>query len=484
MHRATRLKITELNPHLICILCGGYLIDATTIVECLHSFCRTCVVRYLDTSKYCPICDVLVHKTKPLLNIRLDHTLQDLVYKLVPGLFKEEMKRRREFYKDKLTNDDNEKRCDPYTTHGQGIHDDGVPERVIYSDDEQISLALELSVDGRPPSKTEIDHSCFGKRKQVGPADRRFLKCPAAVTIGHLKKFIRMKFSLCDRYQIDVYHTEEALKDHYTLMDVAYIYLWRRRGPLRLFYTVYTNSAKRFKTVGSMTSETVTSSLVEPPISEFQNTPISTSQYSASEKEPSRELTVPPSSVKNNGNVSTQSAIQPLKIPEYKCSVDSHVPKSPAKNCVDKCVSTDENLTEKHQQRPKESSRCEISTSSNGTDVRPEYQLPSNKMSEKEQRPHYRVPIYNKCVGSHLNFHHTNGISNTSDAKTTPVKPTDTKSVPEKKTNSEMKTSSKQNGLLSNREVDKYAFTDEDDEIPICVPRFHHVKHEQPKMQH
>lgn len=43
--------------------------------------------------------------------------------------------------------DDNEKRCDPYTTHGQGIHDDGVPERVIYSDDEQISLALELSVE-------------------------------------------------------------------------------------------------------------------------------------------------------------------------------------------------------------------------------------------------------------------------------------------------------------------------------------------------
>lgn len=29
-----------------------------------------CIVRYLETSKYCPICDVQVHKTKPLLNIR------------------------------------------------------------------------------------------------------------------------------------------------------------------------------------------------------------------------------------------------------------------------------------------------------------------------------------------------------------------------------------------------------------------------------
>lgn len=37
MHRTTRIKITELNPHLICVLCGGYFIDATTIIECLHS---------------------------------------------------------------------------------------------------------------------------------------------------------------------------------------------------------------------------------------------------------------------------------------------------------------------------------------------------------------------------------------------------------------------------------------------------------------
>ena len=32
-----KLKLSELNPHLICVLCGGYLIDATSIVECLHS---------------------------------------------------------------------------------------------------------------------------------------------------------------------------------------------------------------------------------------------------------------------------------------------------------------------------------------------------------------------------------------------------------------------------------------------------------------
>ncbi len=32
-----RVPISELNPHLVCVLCGGYYIDATTIIECLHS---------------------------------------------------------------------------------------------------------------------------------------------------------------------------------------------------------------------------------------------------------------------------------------------------------------------------------------------------------------------------------------------------------------------------------------------------------------
>ena len=32
-----RPRVRDLNAHLICVLCGGYYVDATTIVECLHS---------------------------------------------------------------------------------------------------------------------------------------------------------------------------------------------------------------------------------------------------------------------------------------------------------------------------------------------------------------------------------------------------------------------------------------------------------------
>uniref|UniRef100_A0A8D1EEY5 Polycomb group ring finger 2 n=1 Tax=Sus scrofa TaxID=9823 RepID=A0A8D1EEY5_PIG len=137
MHRTTRIKITELNPHLMCALCGGYFIDATTIVECLHSFCKTCIVRYLETNKYCPMCDVQVHKTRPLLSIRSDKTLQDIVYKLVPGLFKDEMKRRRDFYA-----------AYPLTEVPNGSSEDRgevlEQEKGALSDDEIVSLSIEF----------------------------------------------------------------------------------------------------------------------------------------------------------------------------------------------------------------------------------------------------------------------------------------------------------------------------------------------------
>ncbi|KFM66002.1 Polycomb complex protein BMI-1, partial [Stegodyphus mimosarum] len=94
MQSSGKIKVADLNKLLTCVLCKGYYIDATTIIECLHSFCRTCIVRYLQTNKFCPTCEVQVHKTRPLVNIRSDQTLQDIVYKLVPGLFKNEMKRR------------------------------------------------------------------------------------------------------------------------------------------------------------------------------------------------------------------------------------------------------------------------------------------------------------------------------------------------------------------------------------------------------
>ncbi|CAB1349912.1 unnamed protein product [Coregonus sp. 'balchen'] len=227
MHRTTRIKITELNPHLMCVLCGGYFIDATTIIECLHSFCKMCIVRYLETSKYCPICDVPVHKTKPLLNIRSDKTLQDIVYKLVPGLFKNEMKRRRDFYAAHPS-------VDATTRSNEDRGEVADEDKRIITDDEIISLSIEF-FDHNKAKKTGVAEDKQSKQ-QVN--NKRYLQCPAAMTIMHLRKFLRSKMDIPCTYQVEVMYEDEPLKDYYTLMDIAYIYTWRRNGPLPLKYRV------------------------------------------------------------------------------------------------------------------------------------------------------------------------------------------------------------------------------------------------------
>uniref|UniRef100_A0A8D0KT69 Polycomb group RING finger protein 2 n=1 Tax=Strix occidentalis caurina TaxID=311401 RepID=A0A8D0KT69_STROC len=246
MHRTTRIKITELNPHLMCALCGGYFIDATTIVECLHSFCKTCIVRYLETNKYCPMCDVQVHKTRPLLSIRSDKTLQDIVYKLVPGLFKDEMKRRRDFYAAypmaEVPNGSNEDR-------GEVSEQD----KGNLTDDEIVSLSIEFyEGDRRERGPGEGEGECGGTTTRRNGV--RFLRCPAAMTVMHLAKFLRNKMDVPSKYKVEVLYEDEPLKEYYTLMDIAYIYPWRRNGPLPLKYRVQP-ACKRLKLSQPATSE-------------------------------------------------------------------------------------------------------------------------------------------------------------------------------------------------------------------------------------
>ncbi|CAL1538832.1 unnamed protein product, partial [Lymnaea stagnalis] len=92
------IPIQSVNPHLICGLCQGYLYEACTITECMHSFCKNCIVKHLDRSLNCPMCAILIHPTDPFVHIRLDGLLQDIVYALLPHVEKEELRKEKSFY--------------------------------------------------------------------------------------------------------------------------------------------------------------------------------------------------------------------------------------------------------------------------------------------------------------------------------------------------------------------------------------------------
>ncbi|XP_058806971.1 polycomb group protein Psc-like isoform X2 [Phymastichus coffea] len=237
MASSKRTYLREVNPHLICPLCRGYLIDATTIVECLHSFCRSCILKHLRTDAKCPSCKLLLNTAKP--NIKADKALQDIVYKLVPGLYHKEMRKRREFY------GKHPEHADSATPEQRG---EDVSGRLIFAPEDAISLSLEyLSVGADPlillaTNNSEAELAKGQKPKQINGtnvAGRRYLQCPALVTIAHLKKFLALKYSVdVTRYNIDICHMRAPLPEHWTLMDVAYIFAWKRNAPIRFFYRI------------------------------------------------------------------------------------------------------------------------------------------------------------------------------------------------------------------------------------------------------
>jgi polycomb group RING finger protein 4 len=103
----------------------------------------------------------------------------------------------------------------------------------FFGPEDSISLSLEYyqaHLDATPSEGVEVssnradlvDKSVAGDRHKVngakesepkGEGEKRFLQCPAAVSMKHLQKFIRMKFALTQNHKVG---------------DVTFSCLWQR----------------------------------------------------------------------------------------------------------------------------------------------------------------------------------------------------------------------------------------------------------------
>jgi hypothetical protein len=45
--------LSNLRPHLICSLCEGYFRDPYTVADCLHTFCRSCLILFFRQGMRC-----------------------------------------------------------------------------------------------------------------------------------------------------------------------------------------------------------------------------------------------------------------------------------------------------------------------------------------------------------------------------------------------------------------------------------------------
>ncbi|KAL6971744.1 RING-type E3 ubiquitin transferase [Sarracenia purpurea var. burkii] len=73
------IRSQRIAPCMTCPICNKLFKNATTITECLHTFCRKCIHDKITEEELdsCPVCNVYLG-CAPLEKLRADHSLQDL----------------------------------------------------------------------------------------------------------------------------------------------------------------------------------------------------------------------------------------------------------------------------------------------------------------------------------------------------------------------------------------------------------------------
>lgn len=84
-NQVVKVRRETIAACMTCPLCDKLLRDATTISECLHTFCRKCIHEKLSDEEFecCPICNIDLG-CAPLEKLRPDHNLQDVRAKIFP----------------------------------------------------------------------------------------------------------------------------------------------------------------------------------------------------------------------------------------------------------------------------------------------------------------------------------------------------------------------------------------------------------------
>lgn len=262
MKNEKKILLTDVNQYITCVLCKGYLIDATTITECLHTFCKKCIVEYLEENTNCPICDTLLHQSHPLLFIAHDRTLQSIVYKLVADLEKNEIERQCKFYQEKKIEfpvqlkEKLEKNSSFSHLNGDDRYNAKNSEADPSSKDSENKSNKEAN--SAENSSTASSSSSANVNTNTNQNDyhrndepialsleplegleqikRKYIMCSCHSTITHLKKYISQEiYSNLDLYkELDILCEDEILGKDHTLKFIL-VTKWKdKEQPLRL----------------------------------------------------------------------------------------------------------------------------------------------------------------------------------------------------------------------------------------------------------
>ncbi|XP_053407894.1 polycomb group RING finger protein 6-like isoform X2 [Mercenaria mercenaria] len=206
LENTLRFDIVDLNQYLTCGLCKGYLYEASTITECMHTFCKNCIVRHcMEVSLHCPVCNILIHPTDPFVHIRLDRMIQDIVYKILPNVAETEMKNIQAFYEAHPEDKPKEIKEEPAKDITPPKEKEVKPPR---SQPQMVSLLLESESDTAEPESIEN-------------LEKKFVRVTGSATVANVCEFLKNKLSLEDSKQVDLFCCGDAIEeDNFTLEKI------------------------------------------------------------------------------------------------------------------------------------------------------------------------------------------------------------------------------------------------------------------------
>lgn len=188
---SSTIKLSEVNEFISCPVCHGYLVEATTINECLHTFCKSCIVRHIkNDNNECPKCSTIIHERRPLDYIIHDENKQDIVYKLVPQLYISELNK-------KIA-----------ARESCGI--DSVTRLIL--EKKFLNVALNL----RKTSSIEVQ---LNETQQA--TNTIYLRCPLTIKIGHIRKLLVVKYQLEKNDRVTLFYQGFIVSDNDQVSNLA-----------------------------------------------------------------------------------------------------------------------------------------------------------------------------------------------------------------------------------------------------------------------
>ena len=241
-------SLDAINPLLQCFLCQGYLIDPYTIRECMHAFCRTCILVYFEQlapSHYkCPKCKIGLQSSLDLSKcLAPDRQLGDLVRSFLPLLDVDEMTNEKAFYDDRsiaIPKDLQLKlRLAPQLTPMRYMDSQG-----------RTRLCAEKAKSTLCPSSRQSPTSIAIQielcRKFVDPSlstneyPKKYLCVGSHLVISHLRTYIESICQVNKSHRVHLFFYDSCLSDHTPLLLIKNL-LFPTTSRIKLFFSIMSN---------------------------------------------------------------------------------------------------------------------------------------------------------------------------------------------------------------------------------------------------